>query len=268
MITLGIGELVAACVWLVPGWFGGEGGVPIDRASGAPFFAWTFGPGARGVCADRGVVRHRVHRRCSRSRARRWCASRTPCATTRSRAAAIGCRSASRALHDVGRVGVLRGRRGRDVGLINVELAVGGRRRARALGQRADRDGDRRDVGVFRAGRGCGVADVFQRGGGERVARVADVSRARSSCGSWWRRPMDLPGSSARRRAPRVMLLGFARRLAWMLAVVIASEIAYAMQFDDSGDGAGASRRLRARRTNAGCRGRWRFGVRCAWPRS
>ena len=44
MITLGIGELVAACVWLVPGWFGGEGGVTIDRASGPPFFAWTFGP--------------------------------------------------------------------------------------------------------------------------------------------------------------------------------------------------------------------------------
>ncbi|WP_250534332.1 branched-chain amino acid ABC transporter permease [Caballeronia sp. AZ10_KS36] len=44
MITLGIGELVAASVWLVPGWFGGEGGVSIDRASGPPFFAWTFGP--------------------------------------------------------------------------------------------------------------------------------------------------------------------------------------------------------------------------------
>ncbi|MDR5831678.1 branched-chain amino acid ABC transporter permease [Caballeronia sp. LP006] len=44
MITLGIGELVAASVWLVPGWFGGEGGVAIDRASGAALFGWTFGP--------------------------------------------------------------------------------------------------------------------------------------------------------------------------------------------------------------------------------
>jgi branched-chain amino acid transport system permease protein len=44
MITLGIGELVAASVWLVPGWFGGEGGVTIDRAGGPSFFAWTFGP--------------------------------------------------------------------------------------------------------------------------------------------------------------------------------------------------------------------------------
>jgi len=44
MITLGIGELVAASVWLVPGWFGGEGGVTIDRAGGPPLLAWTFGP--------------------------------------------------------------------------------------------------------------------------------------------------------------------------------------------------------------------------------
>jgi branched-chain amino acid transport system permease protein len=44
MITLGIGELVAACVGLVPGWFGGEGGVTIDRAGGPAVFGWTFGP--------------------------------------------------------------------------------------------------------------------------------------------------------------------------------------------------------------------------------
>ncbi|KMY86057.1 Branched-chain amino acid transport system permease protein LivM [Candidatus Paraburkholderia calva] len=44
MITLGIGELVAASVWLVPGWFGGKGGVTIDRASGPMLLAWSFGP--------------------------------------------------------------------------------------------------------------------------------------------------------------------------------------------------------------------------------
>jgi branched-chain amino acid transport system permease protein len=44
MITLGIGELVAASVSLAPGWFGGEGGVTIDRASGAHLFSWDFGP--------------------------------------------------------------------------------------------------------------------------------------------------------------------------------------------------------------------------------
>ncbi len=60
MITLGIGELVAASVWLVPGWFGGEGGMPIDRASGVPFFGVDVRPGARGVWIDRGVVRARV----------------------------------------------------------------------------------------------------------------------------------------------------------------------------------------------------------------
>jgi branched-chain amino acid transport system permease protein len=44
MITLGIGELVASAVWLVPNWFGGEGGVSIDRASGPALFGLSFGP--------------------------------------------------------------------------------------------------------------------------------------------------------------------------------------------------------------------------------
>ncbi|MBW9106854.1 branched-chain amino acid ABC transporter permease [Paraburkholderia phenoliruptrix] len=44
MITLGIGELVAAAAWTLPDWFGGEAGVAIDRASGPAFGAWTFGP--------------------------------------------------------------------------------------------------------------------------------------------------------------------------------------------------------------------------------
>jgi branched-chain amino acid transport system permease protein len=44
MITLGIGELVAAAAWTLPDWFGGEAGVPIDRASGPMFGSWSFGP--------------------------------------------------------------------------------------------------------------------------------------------------------------------------------------------------------------------------------
>jgi branched-chain amino acid transport system permease protein len=44
MITLGIGELVSAAAWTLPDWFGGEAGVPIDRASGPAWGAWTFGP--------------------------------------------------------------------------------------------------------------------------------------------------------------------------------------------------------------------------------
>jgi len=44
MITLGLGELVAAAAWTLPDWFGGEAGVAIDRASGAQWAGWSFGP--------------------------------------------------------------------------------------------------------------------------------------------------------------------------------------------------------------------------------
>ncbi|RQR59412.1 branched-chain amino acid ABC transporter permease [Burkholderia sp. Bp9125] len=43
MITLGLGECVAAAAWSVPAWFGGIGGVPIDRAAGTPLGGWQFG---------------------------------------------------------------------------------------------------------------------------------------------------------------------------------------------------------------------------------
>jgi branched-chain amino acid transport system permease protein len=43
MITLGIGELVAAAVWTLPEGFGGAAGVSIDRGSGPSWGAWTFG---------------------------------------------------------------------------------------------------------------------------------------------------------------------------------------------------------------------------------
>ena len=47
MITLGIGEMVFAASLMFPGFFGGEGGVTGDRASGRPFLGiagLTFGP--------------------------------------------------------------------------------------------------------------------------------------------------------------------------------------------------------------------------------
>ncbi|MDR3099456.1 MAG: branched-chain amino acid ABC transporter permease [Paraburkholderia sp.] len=47
MITLGLGELIAAAAWALPDWFGGEAGVAIDRASGPATSiaaSWTFGP--------------------------------------------------------------------------------------------------------------------------------------------------------------------------------------------------------------------------------
>ena len=43
MITLGIGELVAAMSLMFPGFFGGEGGVTTNRTYGS-FLGWTFGP--------------------------------------------------------------------------------------------------------------------------------------------------------------------------------------------------------------------------------
>ena len=44
MITLGIGELVAAMSLMFPGFFGGEGGVTTNRVYGTPFMGLTFGP--------------------------------------------------------------------------------------------------------------------------------------------------------------------------------------------------------------------------------
>lgn len=47
MITLGIGEMVFAASLMFPGFFGGEGGITADRASGNPFLgisSITFGP--------------------------------------------------------------------------------------------------------------------------------------------------------------------------------------------------------------------------------
>jgi branched-chain amino acid transport system permease protein len=44
MITLGIGELVAAMALMFPGFFGGEGGISGNRVAGPPLLGITFGP--------------------------------------------------------------------------------------------------------------------------------------------------------------------------------------------------------------------------------
>jgi branched-chain amino acid transport system permease protein len=44
MITLGIGELVAAMSGMFPGFFGGEGGVTTNRVYGKPLLGLAFGP--------------------------------------------------------------------------------------------------------------------------------------------------------------------------------------------------------------------------------
>jgi branched-chain amino acid transport system permease protein len=44
MISLGIGELVAASSLMLPGFFGGEGGVTANRTAGQAFLGITYGP--------------------------------------------------------------------------------------------------------------------------------------------------------------------------------------------------------------------------------
>jgi len=44
MITLGIGELVAPMVLIIPEFFGGEGGVAVNRTAGPAFLGITYGP--------------------------------------------------------------------------------------------------------------------------------------------------------------------------------------------------------------------------------
>jgi branched-chain amino acid transport system permease protein len=44
MISLGIGEMVAACALMFPSFFGGEGGIATNRQVGAPFLGVTYGP--------------------------------------------------------------------------------------------------------------------------------------------------------------------------------------------------------------------------------
>jgi len=49
MITLGLGELVAAMALMFPGFFGGEGGITTDRTYGK-FLVWNFGPQIQVYC--------------------------------------------------------------------------------------------------------------------------------------------------------------------------------------------------------------------------
>lgn len=44
MISLGIGELIGATAFMLPGVFGGDSGISIDRVYGEPFFGFSFGP--------------------------------------------------------------------------------------------------------------------------------------------------------------------------------------------------------------------------------
>lgn len=237
MITLGIGELVAACVWLVPGWFGGEGGVPIDRAGGAPLLAWTFGPAreAYGLIAVWCVLA------CTAM----YAFTRTPTARlanavrdNAARAAAIGFdprrvrfTMSVVAAFFAGVAGVL--------GLINVELAS------------AEGVGLARSGSVLIATVIGGTASFFGPVAGAALLTFFSVAVA-SVTPAW---PMYLglffvwvvvaaPGGVAglartlcAPRAPVALVFRTLAAIAWVLAIVIVTELAYAMQFDSSGGG-------------------------------
>ena len=73
MITLGVGELVAAMALMFPEFFGGEGGITTDRVYGTPFFGITFGPAIQVYYLIAAYCFVHVPP-CLRSRARRWAA--------------------------------------------------------------------------------------------------------------------------------------------------------------------------------------------------
>jgi branched-chain amino acid transport system permease protein len=236
MITLGIGELVAAGVWLVPGWFGGEGGVPIDRASGPVILGSNFGPSIQAYALIAG-----------------WCVlacvamflfSRTPFVRVANavrdnpvRAAAIG--------FDPRRVrftmlivaaffaGVAGG-----LGLINVELAS------------AEGVGLARSGSVLIAAVIGGTAEFF----GPVLGAVAMTffSLAVGNVSSAWVAylglffvwvvvvaPQGLVGfiAALSRKGYVAIAFSLCAAVAWLLAIVIAMELAYTLQFDSHGDG-------------------------------
>ncbi len=118
MITLGIGEMVFAASLMFPGFFGGEGGVTADRASGSPFLgipgitfgpqiqvyyliaAWCFALHDRDVRADANAARPDRQRSARQPRAR----------------GIHRLQHAARAVADVDPVELLRRHRGRTVG--------------------------------------------------------------------------------------------------------------------------------------------------------
>jgi branched-chain amino acid transport system permease protein len=236
MITLGIGELVAAAVLLVPGWFGGEGGVPIDRASGPALFGVNFGPSIQAYALIAA-----------------WCVlaciamlafSRTPFVRVANavrdnpvRAASIG--------FDPRRVrftmlivaaffaGVAGG-----LGLINVELAS------------AEGVGLARSGSVLIAAVIGGTAEFFGPVVGAVLLTFFSVAVA-SVSPAWvaylglffvWVvavAPKGLMGfvAAGSRAGRAATAFAFCAVGAWLLAIVVAVELAYALQFDSHGDG-------------------------------
>ena len=143
MISLGIGEMVAACSLMFPAFFGGEAGISGNRSSGGAVPRHHVRPADPDVLPDRGVAASparsamlRAHAHAARAHGQRR--ARQP------RARAVrGLRPAVGALHDGGALGLLRRHRGRARG---AELRDRLRRVALGahLGPRAARDVPRR----------------------------------------------------------------------------------------------------------------------------
>ena len=66
LISLGIGEMVFACVLMFPGFFGGEAGISTNRVVGQPFLGLTFGPAIQVYYLVARLVLRSAWRRCSR----------------------------------------------------------------------------------------------------------------------------------------------------------------------------------------------------------
>ncbi|SAL45617.1 branched-chain amino acid ABC transporter permease [Caballeronia telluris] len=230
MITLGIGELVAACVWLVPGWFGGEGGVPVDRASGPPFFTWTFGPAREAYAL--------IAAWCVLACIAMYAFSRTPTARlanavrdNAARVASIGF-DPRRVRFTMSVVSAFFAGIAGAMALINVELAS------------AEGVGLARSGSVLIATVIGGTSSFFGPIAGAALLTFFSVAVA-SVSPAWllylglffvWvvvALPNGLCGLAARRVSLRIVLAAST----WMLAIVVASETAYAMQFDGNGDG-------------------------------
>jgi branched-chain amino acid transport system permease protein len=122
MITLGIGELVAAAAWALPDWFGGDAGVAIDRASGPALGGSTFGPDREAYCL--------IAAWCVLASVAMLALTRTPAARLANavrdnpvRAAALGCSPARTRAAMIVWGGFFAGVAG-TLALINVELAA------------------------------------------------------------------------------------------------------------------------------------------------
>ena len=236
MITLGIGELVEVGVSLVPGWFGGEGGISIDRASGPVIFGLNFGPSSEAYALIAG-----------------WCVlaciamfvfSRTLFVRVANavrdnpvRAAAIGF-DPRRVRFTMMIVAAFFAGVAGALGLINLELAS------------AEGVGLARSASVLIAAVVGGTATFFGPVLGAVVLTFFSLAVA-SVSPAWlfylgmffvWVvvvAPKGLMGFIAARSREGQVAIAFASCAfgAWLLAIIVATELAYALQFDSHGDG-------------------------------